>query len=99
MDIYPKAQRAVRDVLRKRAHVAGAPYRFTLQCQADARVNQAKTQGLLPEADQVLAVTSSLALLDCLSQQITTLEKAVTTSLKHKPAYEQLLRVEGIGTI
>jgi hypothetical protein len=54
---------------------------------------------LLPEADQVRAVTSSLALLDCLRQQITTLAKAVATSLKHTPAYEQLLSVEGIGTI
>jgi hypothetical protein len=31
---------------------------------------------MLPEADQVLAVTSSLALLDCLRQQLQTLEKA-----------------------
>ena len=48
-------------------------------------------EGLLPEAAQVLAVTSSLAVLDCLRQQIKTLEKAVTTSLQHTPAYEQLL--------
>jgi len=31
-------------------------------------------EGVLPEANQVLAVTSSLALLACLSQQIKTLE-------------------------
>ncbi len=58
-----------------------------------------KLAGLLPEADQVLAVTSSRALLDCLSQQSKTLAQAVTKSLQHTPAYEQLLRVEGIGTI
>lgn len=44
-------------------------------------------------------MTSSLALLACLRQQITTLEKAVYTRLKHTPAYEQLLRVTGIGEI
>src|SRR5207253_2713717 len=56
-------------------------------------------EGLLPEADQVLAVTSSLAVLDCLSQQIKTLEQTVQKRLKHTPAYEQLLTVDGIGTI
>jgi transposase len=54
---------------------------------------------LLPEAEQVLAVTSSLALLECLSQQITTLEQAVRKRLKHTPASEQLLSVKGIGEI
>jgi transposase len=54
---------------------------------------------MLPEADQVLAVTSSLAVLACLRQQINTLEKAVLKRLKHSPAYEQLLTVAGIGAI
>jgi transposase len=60
---------------------------------------KADLAGLLPEATQVLAVTSSRALLDCRRQQITMLAKAVTTSLQHTPAYEQLLSVDGIGTI
>jgi transposase len=60
---------------------------------------KAALQGMLPEADQVLAVTSSLAVLACLRQQITTLEKAVMKRLKHSPAYEQLLTVDGIGAI
>jgi transposase len=47
----------------------------------------------------VLAVTSSLAVLDCLRQQIKTLEQAVMQRLKHAPAYEQLLTVNGIGAI
>jgi transposase len=54
---------------------------------------------LLPEASQVLAITSSLAILDCLSQQLKTLEKAVSKRLQHPPSYEQLLTVDGIGTI
>ena len=41
-------------------------------------------------------VTTILA---CLSQQIKTLEKAVSKRLKHTPSYEQLLTVDGIGTI
>jgi transposase len=37
--------------------------------------------------------------LDCLRQQIKTLEKTVHTRLNHTPSYEQLLTVQGIGTI
>jgi len=54
---------------------------------------------LLAEASQVLAVTSSLVVLDCLRQQIKTLEKTIHKCLKHTPAYEPLLTVQGIGTI
>jgi transposase len=111
--ISPKAARAVRDVLRKRAHLVrqhtanvrsvqnilarNTGSRFS--AQRIHAFTQADLAGLLPEANQVLAVTSSLALLDGLRQQITTLEKAVTTSLQHTPAYAQLLTVDGIGTI
>src|SRR2546430_13965336 len=56
-------------------------------------------ESLLPAEPQVLAVTSSLAVLDCLSQQIKTLEQTVHKRLKHTPSYEQLLTVDGIGTI
>ena len=52
-----------------------------------------------PEADQVLAVTSGLAVLACLRQQMTTLAQAVMKRLKHSPAYEQLLTVDGSGAI
>ena len=47
----------------------------------------------------MLAVTRSLAVLDCLRQQMKTLEQAVMKRLKHSSAYEQLLTVEGIGAI
>ncbi len=110
--IYPKADRAVRDVLRKRSHLVrqhtanGLSVQNILARHTGLRFSatrmhectQADLEGVLPEVSQVLAVTSSLALLDCLRQQITMLEKAVTTSLQHTPAYEQLLSVDGIGT-
>jgi len=111
--ISPKAARAVRDVVRKRAHLVRQHTANVLSVQnilarntgsrfSAKRIHeftQADREGLLPEANQVLAVTSSLALLDCLSHQIKTLEKAVTTSLKHTPASEKRLTVDGIGTI
>lgn len=111
--IYPKAQRAVRDVLRKRSHLRRQHTSNVLSVQNILarntgvrfgvkqlhRLSQQDLVGLLPTAEHVLAVTSSLAILACLKQQITTLEKAVRTRLKPPPAYEQLLRVTGIGEI
>src|ERR1700757_5502292 len=111
--IYPKAARAVRDLLRKRAHwvrqhtanvlsVQNIMVRNTGMRVSVKRIRgltKQELEGLLSEVDQVLAVTSSLAVLDCLSQQIKTLEQTVHKRLKHTPAYEQLLTVDGIGTI
>ena len=53
----------------------------------------------LAEETQVLAVISSLMVLDWLRHQITMLEQTVQTRLHHTPSYEQLLTVQGIGTI
>ena len=111
--IYPKAARAVRDLLRKRAHLVRQHTANVLSVQnilvrnTGARLSlkrireltESELEGLLPEADQVLAVTSSLAVLDCLSQQIKTLEQTVHQRLQQTPAYEQLLTVKGIGPI
>jgi len=111
--IYPKAERAVRDGLRKRSHLVRQQTANVLSLQnilvrntgvrLSAKRIRALTleevERLLPEPAQVLAVTSSLAVLHCLGQQSKTLEKAVSMRLKHTPAYEQLLTVDGIGTI
>jgi len=112
-DIYPKAERAVRDALRKRSHLVRQQTANVLRLHnilvrntgvrlSAKRIHaltKADLQGMLPEADQVLAVTSSLAVLDCLRHQIKSLEKAVLKRLKHSPASEQLLTVDGIGAI
>src|SRR5262245_50316425 len=111
--IYPKAERAVRDLLRKRSHLVAQHTSNVLSVQNILvrntgvrfgvkqihKLSQTDLEALLPEAEQVLAVTSSLALLECLSQQLHTLEQAVRKRLKHTPAYEQLLSVNGIGEI
>jgi transposase len=111
--IYPKAERAVRDVLRKRAHLVRQHTANVLSVQnimarnTGVRFNVKRIQELtkqelttlLTEATQGLAVTSSLVVLDCLQHQIKMLEKMVHTRLQHTPSYEQLLTVQGIGTI
>ena len=111
--IYPKAERAVRDVLRKRSPlvrqqtatvlslqniiVRNTGVRFSAQRMHALTLEE--LERLLSEPDQILAVTSSLAVLHCLGHQIKPLEKAVSKRLKHTPAYEQLQTVDGIGTI
>jgi transposase len=111
--IYPKAERAVRDLLRKRAHLVRQHTAQVLSVHnlmvrnTGVRFGAKRIEELTPSElvsmlshpEQVLAVTSSLAVLHCLGQQINTLEKAVQKRLKHTPAYAQLQTVDGIGTI
>jgi transposase len=103
----------VRDVLRKRAHlvhqhtanvlsVHNIIVRHTgtrLSLKRIRELTKQELEGLLPEGAQVLAVTSRLAVLACLSHQSKPLEQTVHKRLKHTPSYEQLLTVDGIGTI
>jgi len=111
--IYPKTERAVRDLLRKRAHVVRQHTANILSVQnilarnTGARVSgkriheltkQALTTLVADEA-QVLAVTSSLVVLECLRQQSKILEKTVHKHLHHTPSYEQLLTGQGMGAI
>src|ERR671938_1880967 len=111
--IYPKADRAVRDLLRKRAHLVRQHTANVLSVQnimarnTGARfsvkrmheLTKQELQSWLTEESQVLAVTSSLLVLDCLRQQIKTLEKTMHQCLNHTRSYEQLLTVQGIGMI
>lgn len=111
--IYPKTERAVRDVLRKRAHLVRQHTANILSVHnilarntgarfSGKRIQELTKQALttlLADETQVLAVTSSLVVLDCLRQQIKMLEKTVHKHLHHTPSYEQLLTVQGIGAI
>src|SRR5215831_2659845 len=102
--IYPKAERAVRDLLRKRAHVVRQHTANVLSVHnilarhTGARFNVKRMHALtkqeltsmLTEEPQVLAITRSLAVLDCLRHQSKTLEQTVHKRLHHTPACEQL---------
>src|SRR5947208_12978283 len=111
--IYPKAQRPVRDVLPKPAHLVVQQTANLLSVQniilrnTGARlgtnriksVSQAEVEALLPDADQALAVSSALAVLHCLAEQIKTVETRVRTRLQSTSLYELLQTVDGIGPI
>src|SRR5919108_5116391 len=95
--IYPKAERAVRDLLRKRMHLVRQQTANVLSLhniivrntgiRLSAKRIHALTleevERLLPEPEHVLAVTSSLGVGHCLAQQLTTLEETVQKRLKH----------------
>jgi transposase len=54
---------------------------------------------LLYDAEQALAVTSNLAVMHCLADQIAILERTMKERVKLRPAFRQLLTVSGIGDI
>ncbi|MFQ5696312.1 MAG: IS110 family transposase [Terriglobia bacterium] len=111
--IYPKAERAVRDLLRKRsqlvrhrtAHLLSIQNLITRNTGVTLRANRLKqltageVETWLPPRDQALAVRSTLAVLRCLDQQIRNLERVVKARVRLKPGFRQLRTVDGIGDI
>ena len=109
--IYPKAERAVRDLLRKRSQLVRQKTANLLSIQNLVTRNTGTALSgnrikhltpdevavLLPNAELALAVQSSLAVMQCLEEQIGQIERVVTRQVKLKPAFQPLLTVSGIG--
>ena len=109
--IYPKAERAVRDLLRKRSQLVRQKTANLLSIQnlvtrntgtalSGNRIKQLtpdEVTELLPNADLALAVQSNLTVMHCLEAQIRNIERAVMKRIKLKPAFQPLLTVSGIG--
>ena len=112
--IYPKEERAVRDLLRKRAQLVRCRTAQILSIQNLVSRNSGKgiaVEGIreLEEptimklcdgnSARAMAMQSSLKVLGCLDEEIHTLERAVLAQAKLKPAFEKLLTVDGIWKI
>ena len=111
--IYPKAERAVRDLLRKRSQLVRQKVTQMLSLQnlysrntgvrpsanqlRHLREEQVEADFELPEV--ALAANSNLRVLRCLETEVTQLEEAVNAQMKLKPAFQKLLTVDGIGLI
>lgn len=109
--IYPKAERPVRDLLRKRSQLVRQKTANLLSIQnlvtrntgtglSGNRIKQLtldEVTVLLPNAELALAVQSNLAVMQCLEEQIRQIERVVTRQVKLKPAFQPLLTVSGIG--
>jgi transposase len=111
--IYPKEERAVRDLLRKRGQLVRQKVTQILSIEnlfsrnkglrlsADRirTVSEAEVDQLLPQADLALAVKSTLSVYRCLVEEIARLEKVVKERMKLWPSFRWLLTVDGIGPI
>jgi transposase len=109
--IYPKEERAVRDLLRKRSQLVRQKTSNLLSIQnlltrntgTALSGNRIKTltaeqvHDLLPSAELALAVTSTLAVMQCVAAQIAELEHALKARVSLRPSFRQLLTVAGIG--
>ncbi len=111
--IYPKEQRPLRDLLRKRGQLVEQQTSNVLSIQniivrntaSRLSVKQIKqltrdeVEALLPNEDQALAVSSALRVVRCLMEQINMVEKRVQSRIKSTPLYELIQSVKGIGPI
>lgn len=111
--IYPKAERAVRDLLRKRGqwvrqrtsnllsvqNLLARNRGESLSANGVKRLSPEAVDQLLPEAYLALAVNSNLGVIRALDEQITVLEKTVKAHIKPSGALQFLLSVSGIGDI
>jgi transposase len=111
--IYPKEERPVRDLLRKRmflvqdrtSHLLSVKNLFARNTGRSPAANAIKrladgdVDGMLPCADQALAVKGSLAVLRCLDAQIGILEKTVLARTRPRPEFKLLQSVPGIGPV
>jgi transposase len=111
--IYPKGERAVRDLLRKRSqlvhqHTANLQsiqnllardLGHSLSANQIRRLTDEDVNRLLPQIDLALAVQSTLAVMRTQEEVIELLEKAIKTKIRLRPAFKPLLTVSGIGEI
>jgi transposase len=112
--IYPRQQRAVRDLLRKRGHlvrlrtslIISLQHIITRNCGIKASVNDVKglredrTSPLLEgNEDVLLAGSVSKETIDYLTRQIRSIEKAVEGKIKLSSPYVRLQGLPGVGKI
>jgi transposase len=112
--IYPKEERAVRDLLRKRMQLVRS--RTAQLLSIENMVSRNSGQGI--SVDQIrrlngktlqdlcggdpsrrLAIESAQAVVHCLDEQIALVEKTVLKQAKMKPEFKQILTVAGVGKI
>ena len=111
--IYPKQERAVRDLLRKRGQLVHHRTANLLSIQSlisrttgnsigaqyIKALNIEHVDGVLPNPDHVLALKANLAVMNSADAQIEILEKAVQDRVKLRPQFRFLKTVPGIGPI
>jgi len=112
--IQPREDRAVRDLLRKRAQLVRCRTTQILSIQGLVTRNSGKrinTDGVRKLDDEqigqycggdsvlVLAIKSNLSVMRCLDEQVVALEKVVLKQARLKPEFRKVLTIDGIWEI
>jgi len=111
--IYPKEDRAVRDLMRKRMQLVQQATLNLLSIQGlymrhlSYKMSNNKIKQLTPEAitthfssaNTAQATICNLIVMKCLKEQIKLLEKIVLTQVQLKTDFQQLISIDGIGNI
>jgi len=112
--IYPKAQRAIRDLLRKRCFLVHQRTALTLSAQSlHARITGRQASCNVIQGDNAeriylssyedtnhkLEMQSNLRMIKALQQQIIAIEKVVMKQMKLSAEFQGLKQVPGIGNI
>ncbi len=111
--IYPRQQRDVRDLLRRRtqlvkhrtSHLLSIQNQITRNTGIQLNRNEAitlsedKLEKLIDDKNQVCAITSNMQMYKSLTKQIVMIEKQVNEQVKLKPEYQLLREIDGIGLI
>ena len=109
--IYPKEERGVRDLLRKRSQLVRQRTTHILSIQnligrntgksmSSAKIKtltEMELEGMFESEDIAMAVVCNLRAVKFLTKEIMMLEKAVLSKASIRPEYENLLSVDGIG--
>jgi len=111
--IYPKAQRAVRDLMRKRMQLVQQSTQNLLSIQgiyqrhlsykmSNNKIKQLTQEEIkthFPSANTAQAVICNFAVMNCLKEQIKQLEKMILTQVRLEPDFQELTSIDGIGNI
>lgn len=111
--IYPKEERAVRDLLRKRSqlmrsrtsqvlsieNLVARNIGLALNGNEVKRLTLEAVQKLLPDPRLALAVASSLVVVQTLNDLIGLLERQVLEAVRLAPAFQPLLSIPGVGRV
>ena len=111
--IYPKDQRTARDLMRKRMQLVQQSTLNLQSIQGlyarhlNKKISANKVKQLTNEQVELdfsaynvaLAVSANLAVMNCLQEQISQLEKVLKKELRLERAFEQLTSIDGIGLV
>lgn len=111
--IYPKEERAIRDLLRKRSQLVRQSTTHILSVQnilvrnttlsmksyEIKKLTAEQIDELLPDPNISLAIKSNVSVLQSLQRAIKDIEQSVISQVKLRPKFTQLLSVSGIGKI